>query len=76
LSDNVLIKINDVLKKTKGGIFLPNTAQEKPNKGVVAEVGSKSIRKVGEKVCFTLGEGMYIDKNEVIMKESSIIYTY
>jgi chaperonin GroES len=37
--DRVLIKPAAAEEKTKGGIIIPDTAKEKPQKGVVVEVG-------------------------------------
>lgn len=39
LGDRVLIKISDQDEKTAGGIFLPDTAKEKPQVGEVVAVG-------------------------------------
>jgi chaperonin GroES len=39
LGDRVLIKISNQDEKTAGGIFLPDTAKEKPQVGEVVAVG-------------------------------------
>ena len=39
LGDRVLIKVEESEKKTAGGIFIPETAQEKTQEGVVVAVG-------------------------------------
>lgn len=39
LDDRVLILPTDAAKKTKGGIFLPDNAREKPSEGTVVSVG-------------------------------------
>ena len=36
LADRVLIRLEAKEEKTKSGIFLPDTAKEKPQEGVVA----------------------------------------
>ena len=40
LGDKVIVEILDAEEKTKGGIVLPDTAQEKPQQGKVVAVGS------------------------------------
>lgn len=39
LGDKVVVKILESEEKTKGGIFLPDTAKEKPQQGKVIAVG-------------------------------------
>ena len=39
IGDRVLVKMEDVEEKTKGGIFIPQTAQEKTQTGVVEAIG-------------------------------------
>jgi len=55
LSDRVLIKTEEAEEKTAGGLFIPQTAQEKTQTGVVIEVGDdKEMIKVkaGQKVMY------------------------
>lgn len=55
LSDRVLIKTEEAEEKTAGGLFIPQTAQEKTQTGVVVEVGDdKDMIKVkaGQKVMY------------------------
>ena len=55
LSDRVLIKTEEAEEKTAGGLFIPQTAQEKTQTGVVVEVGDdKDVIKVksGQKVMY------------------------
>jgi chaperonin GroES len=54
LGDRVLVKLETVEEKTAGGIFIPQTAQEKTQTGVVAEIGDDEIIKVksGDKVMY------------------------
>jgi chaperonin GroES len=42
LADKVLVKVVEEEEKTPGGIYLPDTAKEKPFKGKVIAVGSAS----------------------------------
>jgi chaperonin GroES len=55
LGDRVLIKIEEVEEKTASGIYIPQTAQEKTQSGVVAAVGDdEEVIKVkpGDKVMY------------------------
>lgn len=54
LGDRVLVKLETVEEKTAGGIFIPQTAQEKTQTGVVVEVGDDEMIKVksGDKVMY------------------------
>ena len=51
LGERVLVKMDKVEEKTAGGIFIPQTAQEKPQIAVVEAIGDevKSV-KVGDKI--------------------------
>lgn len=49
LFDNVLIKPLDAQEKTSSGIILPDTAQEKPQMGLVIAVGEGKVTPKGEK---------------------------
>ncbi|MDR9757175.1 MAG: co-chaperone GroES [Thermacetogeniaceae bacterium] len=50
LGDRVLLKIVETEEKTEGGIFLPDTAKEKPQKGEVVAVGTGKVTSDGKKV--------------------------
>lgn len=39
LNDNVLIEFFDALTKTAGGIIIPETVKQKPDKGTIVAVG-------------------------------------
>ena len=49
LSDRLLIKIIDDTQQSQGGIFIPDSAKEKPQKGEVIAVGSGKTLDSGEK---------------------------
>ena len=40
LGTRVLIQVSEAEEKTASGLYIPNTAQEKPQKGVVIAVGN------------------------------------
>ena len=50
LFDNVVIEHVDQDDKTSGGVFLPDTAKEKPQEGVIRAVGSGRVTDKGTKV--------------------------
>ncbi len=57
LGDRVVVKRIEEEAKTKGGIVLPDTAKEKPQKGKVIAVGSGRILDNGTKVPLEVKEG-------------------
>jgi len=86
LADRVLVERLKAEKKTAGGIVLPDTAKEKPQKGKVKAVGkgktledgtvTKVQVKTGDVVIFTSYAGTEIkadDKDYMIMDESDIL---
>lgn len=48
LADNLLIEPAEKEQKTSSGIFIPETAKEKPQEGVVVEVGPGKADKEGK----------------------------
>ncbi len=81
LADRVVLEPSAAEEKTTGGIIIPDTAKEKPQKGVVLAVGAgKKDEPMTVKVNDTVLYGKYagteitIDgKNYLIMKESDIL---
>jgi chaperonin GroES len=77
LKDRVFVKYSDEAERTAGGIYIPESAKEKPQKGVIEAVGSevKEI-KVGDTILFDKysGSKVNIDNNEyLIIKEEDIL---
>jgi chaperonin GroES len=77
LKDRVFVKYSEEAEKTAGGIYIPESAKEKPQKGVIEAVGSevKEI-KVGDVILFDKysGSKINIDNNEyLIIKEEDIL---
>lgn len=56
LGDRVLLKAKEAETKTSGGIFIPQTAQEKTQLATVAAVGN------GEKINVKVGQTVLHDK--------------
>lgn len=57
LDDRVIIEIEEAEEKTQGGIVLPDTAKEKPQRGKVVAVGSGKLLDSGERAKPVLAEG-------------------
>ena len=80
LADRVLIESAPVEQKTTSGIIIPDTAKEKPLKGIVVAVGpgksdEKMTVKVGDSVLYGQYSGTEIkieNGDYLIMKESDI----
>ena len=49
LGDRIVVKVLEREEKTKGGLFLPDTAKEKPTEGEVLAVGTGKIHDNGQK---------------------------
>ena len=86
LADRVLVKPTEKEEMTKSGIYLPDTAKEKPQEGEVIGVGpgkmsedGKRIEmdiKVGDTVVYAKYGGMEIKVDEeelIILRESDIL---
>ena len=79
LGSRVLIKIDEAETKTASGIVIPDTAQEKTQKGTVVAIGSDSkeiVVKAGDKVMYDKYAGSSIKiegKEHLIVKNDDII---
>ena len=81
LADRVLVEAAAAEDKTAGGIIIPDTAEEKPQKGTVVAVGpgkkdEPMTVKVGDSVLYGkyAGTEITIDgDNYLIMRESDIV---
>lgn len=86
LNDRILVLRTEDENKTKGGIIIPDTAKEKPQKGRVVAVGPGKMGedgtrfpldvKVGDHVIFSKYAGNEIkldDIEHVFMKETDIL---
>ena len=49
LQDRIVIKVIEDTEQTSGGIFIPDSAKEKPQKGEVVAVGEGKANDKGEK---------------------------
>ncbi|MEN6391297.1 MAG: co-chaperone GroES [Syntrophomonas sp.] len=58
MADKVVIKVLDVAEqKTKSGLYVPDTAKEKPQEGEVMAVGPGALNDKGERVPVNLSVG-------------------
>jgi chaperonin GroES len=57
LADRVVIKRFEAEDKTAGGILLPDSAKDKPQKGTVLAVGPGKLTKDGKRVPVDVKEG-------------------
>ncbi len=49
LGDRIVVKVIEDTEQTSGGIFIPDSAKEKPQKGEVVAVGLGKINEKGER---------------------------
>ena len=81
LADRVLIEPAAAETKTSSGLYIPDTAKEKPQKGIVVAVGSGTKEnpmtvKAGDHVLYGKYAGTELQhegKDFLIMKESYIL---
>ncbi len=81
LSDRVVIEPAQAEVKTSGGIIIPDTAKEKPQKGTVLAAGpgkkdEPTTVKIGDSVLYGKYAGTEINiegKDYIIMRESDIL---
>lgn len=57
LSDRVLVKRLSSEEKTAGGLYIPDTAKEKPTKGQVVAVGPGKVADDGKRIAPTVKAG-------------------
>lgn len=55
--DRVILKSMEAQEKTAGGIFIPDNAKEKPQKGEVVAVGPGKVNDKGQRNEMTLKTG-------------------
>ena len=85
LADRVVVKPEAAEEKTSSGLYIPDTAKEKPQRGTIVAVGQGRVEN-GTKIDMTVKEGdtvlygkyagteITLDSEEVlIMRESDIL---
>jgi len=77
LGDRVFVTYTEELDRTSGGIYVPDSAKEKPQRGIIQGIGKKvESVKVGDQVLFDKysGSKLRIDDEEcLILKEEDIL---
>ena len=86
LGDRVLVEPLEEKEVNKGGIIIPDTAQEKPTSGKVIAVGTGKLDDDGKKIAFNVKKGDKVlmpkyggtevkidDKTYQIMREDDIL---
>jgi len=86
MADRVLVKPMEKEEKTKSGIYLPDTAKEKPQEGKVIAVGPGKLSDDGKRIAMDLkvgdtviyakygGTEIKVDDDELmILRESDIL---
>lgn len=89
LGDRVVVQPSQEEEVSKGGIILPDTAKEKPQRGMIIAVGPGRLDeegkripmevKKGDKVIYSKYAGSEIkqdDKEVLILRESDILAKY
>lgn len=85
IGDRVVVKAEPAEEKTASGLFIPDTAKEKPQKGTVVAVGPGRVEN-GTKIDMTVKKGDTVlygkysgteitldDEELLIMRESDIL---
>src|SRR5271163_641126 len=86
LDDRVVVEPLEAEEKTAGGILLPDTAKQKPQRGRVLAVGPGKLRDSGERSALAVSKGdeviygryagndIQVERREVkILRESDIL---
>ncbi|MEX0599082.1 MAG: co-chaperone GroES [Rhodothermales bacterium] len=85
LGDRVVVQPEEAEDKTESGLYIPDTAKEKPQRGTIVSVGPGRVED-GKKIDMSVGEGDTIlygkysgteislgGKDLLIMRESDIL---
>ncbi len=89
LGDKVVVKRQEAETTTSGGIVLPDSAQDKPQRGEVIAIGDGHVKSDGTKIPLTVKEGDRVlfsayggdeiklgDEDFLLLRESDILATY
>jgi chaperonin GroES len=89
LGDRVVLKRAEAETRTTGGIVLPDTARDKPQRGEVIAVGDGHIDKTGRRIPLTVKPGDRVifssyagdeinvgDDEYLLLRESDILATF
>ncbi|MDE2888775.1 MAG: co-chaperone GroES [Gemmatimonadota bacterium] len=86
LGDRVLVRPQEEEEQVKGGIIIPDTAKEKPQRGDVVAVGDGKLDDSGKRIALSVSSGDVVlygkysgtevrldDEDHLIMSESDIL---
>jgi chaperonin GroES len=86
LGDRVLVRPQEEEEQVKGGIIIPDTAKEKPQRGEVVAVGDGKLDDSGNRIALSVSSGDVVlygkysgtevrldDEDHLIMSESDIL---
>lgn len=86
LGDRIVVQRQESEERTEGGIYLPDSAKDKPTRGTIVSVGDGKLLddgsrgemqvKVGDQVLFTsyAGENIEVgDAEYVLMSEAEVL---
>lgn len=86
LGDRVVIRRDESEEKTAGGLYLPDSAKDKPTRGIVVSIGDGRVLDDGTRSTFTVKEGDRVlflsyageefkfgDDELLLMRESDIL---
>ena len=86
LSDRVVVQALDEAQQTRGGLYIPDTAKEKPQQGTVISVGPGKLSEQGERLAPDVKAGDTVlygkysgtevtvdDEDYLILRESDIL---
>lgn len=89
LGDKVVLKRQEAESKTAGGIVLPDSAKDKPQKGEVIAIGDGHVRRDGVRIPLTVKEGDRVifssyagdeikigEEEYLLLRESDILAVY
>ena len=89
LGDRVVVEREEAKDTTAGGIVLPDTAKDKPQKGTVISVGDGHVTKEGKRLALTLKAGDHVifssyagdeislgDDEYLLLRESDVLATF
>ena len=89
LGDRVVVRRAEAESTTSGGIVLPDSARDKPQRGEVVAIGDGHVKKDGTKTPLTVkagdrvifssyaGDDITIDDDEyLLLRESDILATF
>lgn len=86
LADRVVVKPLEETEQMKGGLYIPDTAKEKPQQGEVIAVGPGKLTEDGKRIPLELKEGDRVlygkysgtevtvgDEHYLILRESDVL---